>query len=78
MAKAKIYTTIHSNKFAYNPTVVEERLHRRDLEATDVARRVAAEAETNRHREVNKRREQAEDTKIRQLRDQRLTRENEE
>ena len=63
----------------HNPAVVEERLHRRELEAADTARHVAAEeVENNRRREVNERREQAEDAKRKQLWDQRLTRENEE
>ena len=40
--EAKVYLSSHSEKCIHNPVVVEERQHRRELEAADVIRHVAA------------------------------------
>ena len=56
IAEAEAYVGRHSTECIFNPTVVEERIHWRQMEAEEVACRAAAEerreaAESEEHRE---------------------------
>ena len=50
IAEAENYVRAHSSECIFSPVVVEERLHRRGLEAAATARRVAAEVEASEER----------------------------
>ena len=66
--ETEMYVNSHSGKCIHNPVVAEEKQHRRELEAADLARRVVAEAaETACRVAVDERQERAEADERRQL-----------
>ena len=70
IAEAEAYVGRHSAECTFNPTVVEERVHRRRMEAEEVARRAAAEERQEERRQAAElRREAAEAEERREQRD---------